>query len=207
VALDRFSHAYTNFLNEEFDVGVHSLLPMISDNEKGFGPYWIELQAALDVKAPNSARTRHATNAVEKYKTNVVEMMDEFSAGIDRLDGKVLELVEAANAIRDGESRQKAVEISRKAREIQAAYASIRLRQIEGFDNRGKVLEDIIERGGVINYIQLKYGVDKIAAAMKKLEEEKAVVASATSDLKDGFSALAGSANLTKYRSRYDDQP
>ena len=131
--------------------------------------------------------------------------MDTFATGVNRLDEAVLKLVEAANAIPDDGCRENAIAVARHAREIQAAYASIRTQHAEGFYNRRRALERIIEDDGAIRYMLLKYDGEKIVAATNKVEESRATITSAMAGLKDGFSALAGKANLKKYPSKYDE--
>jgi hypothetical protein len=205
--LDRFSRAYTAFLNQEFATKGSSLLPVVFNLENegpmsgfvGADAYWTELRSALDIHASNSARLEHARNAINEDRTTIVKMMDAFSSEIGRLDGTVSQLIEIANSIRDPEYRSDAVGVSQRAREVQAGFASLRALYAEAFDRRRRVLERIVEdRGATLISPLLKQDSERISAVANRAEECRTATDLAMAGLKDAFSALTGKAGLKK---------
>jgi hypothetical protein len=203
--LDRFSRAYTAFLNTEYDTRITSLVPIV-DVEKQ-GTYWTELQGALDLHATNKVRREHAAGAINAESNFINTMFDSFSSDLDNLDRAVLLLVEIANSIRNREYREASIAVSQRAREVQSAFASLRTLYSEGFAQRRKVLEKIVADGGVIQPALLFFKQDlvrnaAIATEQKNVEQQ---LSSTMGRLKDAFSAPTGKAGLKRYPSKWDE--
>lgn len=228
-ALDRFSRAYTAFLNEEFLTLGRSLVPVVRDLEKegrrrqfydyqgnpidpppregaAADTYWTELRSALDVRGSNTERLEHARNAINADRATITKMMDDFASEIDRLDGAVSQLIEIANSIQDREYRADAVGVSQRAREVQAGFASLRALYAEAFERRLRVLGRIVEDGGAIRVSPLlKQDSEKLSAVTGKAEECRTRNDVAMAGLRDAFGALAGKSRLKKFPSKFDE--
>ncbi len=206
-ALDNFSRAYTEFLDQEARTEASSLLPVLFDPTKGplhkqepGDPYYVALRAVFDEHASRETRVKQAHEALQADRRIITPMMDNFSTEIERLDQTVLRLVEAANSIRDSQTRSDAVGISRRAREIQTGFASLRELYADEFSKRRRILERVIDDGGTMRTSRMfEQDATAIEADRKRGDQGRAAVESAVSSLKDAFSALKGKVGLREF--------
>lgn len=204
--LDRFSRAYTAFSDLRGDAQVASIVVIFNDGKQ---VYWTELGGALDQHAPNKVRLGHAKVAIKAETETIQSRLEVFDSTLDSLDRAVTQLIEIANSLGDREYREGAIGVSQRAREVYSAFESLRRLYAEAFGHRNKILEGIVADGGNLAPAIMRYKVDaaRIAAIAREQEAVGQHLSSATDQLKDAFSALAGRSRLKTYPSKWDEHP
>lgn len=200
--LDKFSRAYTAFLDAQFDTEITSDVPMV-DFEKE-GTYWPELKGAINIRSTDVARLAHATNALQEGSVLITNSMESFRSNIDQLDTAVATLVESANSIHNREYPSIAIEIAAQARNVTSAFASIEKLYREAFRLRRAILSRVAEDHGEIPVFLLKSNGSKIAQIGDAIKADQEVLASSMVKIKDGFGALKGRSGLKAYTSKAD---
>lgn len=204
--LDRFSRAYAAFSDVSGEARVASLAIIYNDKKQ---PYWTELDGALDPHASREARLEHARAALKAESEIIDSRFDVFNSSLNNLKHAVAQLVEIANSVGDRDYREDAIEVSRRAREVNSAFDSLRRLYSEAFGHRRKILEGIIMDGGdlVPAIMRFKEEALRINAIAKEQDAVEQQLSSATDRLKDGFSTLTGRAGLKTYPSKWDEHP
>jgi len=121
--LEKFSRAYSAFLDVSGDTRVASIVIIFDDKKPG--SYWAELRGALDQHASSKARLEHATTAIKAESETIDSRFDAFNSAFENLDHAVAQLVEIANSVENREYREDAIGVSQRAREVHSAYASL----------------------------------------------------------------------------------
>jgi len=195
--LDRFSHAYTDFIEHVHTTEISA--GTVASDVDPFG-FYAEIAAAVNVNSSNESRLGHAATAIGLGNSPMAKAMDGYGDEIEELDGAVLKLVKTANAIHNAEYRASAVATAKYAREVQYAFVVMHALSEKRLDLQRKVMNDILNDGGALKVTatfrecgtEAKKIFDELESTGKKQNES-------FQKMKDTFSALEGRANLVSY--------
>jgi hypothetical protein len=206
-ALDKFSHAYTDFL----DAGetAEGLWDSLGSEKDPFG-FWMALTGALNPESNDDLRLAYALTAIDAYDQKMTHMLQTEAKQVDVLDGAVQKLFERANAIHSTEFRADAAQIAKHAREAQSSFAQGH----ELIDRRSRLqrrmLDDIVNAGGSLGRAfkaqSLKVELDETIKISDELQPVANRSTTAMHNLKDTFSALKGKTNLKDYPAKVSSQ-
>jgi hypothetical protein len=205
--LDRFSHAYTNFL----DAGetAEGLWDSVGSEKDPFG-FWMALTGALNPGSNDDLRLAYALTAIDAYDQKMTHILQTEAQQVDVLDRAVQELFERANAIHNTEFRADAAQIAKHAREVQSAFAQGH----ELADRRSRLqrrmLDDIVNAGGSLGRAfkaqSLRVELNETIKITDQIQTAANRSTTAMQNLKDTFSALKGKTNLKDYPAKVSSQ-
>jgi len=130
-----------------------------------------------------------------------------FAENVSKMDSSIGNLIEIANKINNEQSRLKAIEISKHAREMEEAYSSLHTLYGRRFDLQISVLNELISLNGDLSTIvSFKRGAGEITSLVNESDVKWRQAAKAWNDTKDSFSSLKGMSNLTIHKGKYDSE-
>jgi hypothetical protein len=123
-ALDRFSHAYTEF--RETDEITEGAIHYLGSDSDPYG-FWAAFRGALatDPKSYDAGRLTTAESAIALYDSNLPRALDAAADQVAKLDKAVARSFETANAIHNQEFRENANRVAKYAREEAASVGLI----------------------------------------------------------------------------------
>lgn len=199
-ALDKFSRAYTDFL----DAGeaAEGVWLYVGPENDPFG-FWMAFKGALDPNSYDAGRLAQAQAAIAVYEKWMPKALGAEADQVDNLDKTVQRLFEAANAIHNTEYRAEAVQVAKYAREAQASFALGHDLTDRRTRLQRRMLDEIVNAGGSLGLAFTRQALKVELNETIKISDELQPVANksttAMQNLKDGFSALKGKTNLKAY--------
>jgi hypothetical protein len=199
-ALDRFSHAYTDFL----DTGevTESVWKYVGPDNDPFG-FWVAFKGALDPNSYDAGRLAQAQAAIAVYEKSMPKALEAEAGQVDKLDKTVQRLFEAANAIHNTEYRADAVQVAKYAREAEASFALGHDLTDRRTRLQRRMLDDIVNAGGSLARAfgnqSLKVELDETIKISDQLQTAANRSTTAMRNVKDTLSALKGRTNLKTY--------
>jgi hypothetical protein len=207
--LDKFSRAYTDFLNigEEAE----SLWQFIGPENDPSG-FWMTFKGALatDPSSSDSGRFVEAEAAIVLYEKWMPKVLEGEADEVEKLDNAVQRLFETANAIHNREYREDAVQVAKYAREAEASFASGNDLTDRRTRLQRRMLDDIVRAGGSLGMAlrnqSLRVELGETTKISKEIENVARKSTTAMQNLKDTFSALKGKTNLKAYAIQGESQ-
>jgi hypothetical protein len=200
-ALDRFSHAYTEF-RDTGEVTEATWQAYLGTNIDSTG-FFTTLQEALNLNSVDESRLRMAQSGIDSYDQLMPIAFGKMADQINQLDHVVGQLFETANAIKDQPYREDAVQIAKYAREAEAAVALGENLVEQRLRLQRQALSDIVNADGSFARALQESALVKEGDEVVKITEEINAAAekstAAMQNLKDTFSALKGKTNLRAY--------
>jgi hypothetical protein len=198
-ALDRFSRAYTEFLDNVETP--YDLMSYVGEDNDPAG-YWTLFTSAFDLSLTDSGRLVAAESAIATYDKFMPKTLDAAADEVEKLDKEVQRLFETANAIHNQDYRDTAVQVAKYAREAQTSVASMQALVDRRTRLQRQTLSDVVSVNGslvrVLNTPTMRARADETIKINRELQDP-ARTSPALQNLKDTFSALKGKTNLKVY--------
>jgi hypothetical protein len=140
-SLRNFANAYVDFRKVQAETEI--LMWVVALDQSGAVSeeltfYRKSFAAAFNTKASNRSRAESAKAAITFYNEKSKAALMEFSDDSEKLNEKSLRLVEAANAIEDGEHKKAAVQVANSARELQQKTEALYAEYVGIYDLQNK---------------------------------------------------------------------
>jgi hypothetical protein len=150
-SLKNFANAYIDFRKVQSETEI--LMWVVALDQSGADSveptyYRKSFTDAFNTKASNRSRAEAARAAVAYYNDKSKSALTEFSDDSNKLNEKSLRLVEAANAIEDGEHKKAAVQVANSGRELQQKTEALYAEYAGIYELQNKLMDAIAKNGG-----------------------------------------------------------
>jgi hypothetical protein len=201
-SLKSFANAYVDFRKIQSQTEI--LMWVVALDQSGADSeeptyYRKSFRDAFNTKASNRSRAEAARAAIAYYNDKSKAALTEFSDDSNKLNEKSLHLVEAANAIEDGEHKKAAVQVANSARELQQKTEALYVEYVGIYDLQNKLMDAIAKNGGDLartfpmmkDELTNKNKKDADAAAARDREQ------SLTREIEERYAAFKGMTGIT----------
>ncbi len=201
-ALDRFSHAYTEFRDSGEDT--EAVIHFSQADTDPFG-FWIAFKGAFatDPSSNDFGRLSMAKAAIAGFDSTMPTVVGGAADAVEKLDKAVQRLFETANAIHNQDYRENAIRVAKYARQAQASVALIQTLVDRRLGLQRRLLSDVVGADGslvrAIRTSALKLEGAEAEKLTHQIQDAAKNSTTAMQNMKDTFSALKGMTNLKAY--------
>jgi hypothetical protein len=201
-AIDKFASAYIAFSKSIDDtdvIGWVIVLDQQQSDDEDRTAYRVAFGNAFNVRSTNEFRAEAARDALRLFKNKSTSMLDDFDEREDTLNKNLLTLVESANAIRNKDYRQQAIQIGESAKNVKYAFTQLRVNFADVYNMQTRILKSVDRENGNLSRIldEMKTSVaqkTKLTTVEKDLRSQKET---ATQQMREQYAAFKGMTGIT----------
>lgn len=209
--LENFSVVYSEYQESEGDSLISSaLVPMTNgdfsdctnDDLCGENTFYPFFQRALDFKTTSTSRVKNAKDAISFYENKDKEILDTFNKHNDELKQKSLKLIEVANSLKEGESKDLALKIAKESVSLQESYEEAYYAYSGIFSSRIAILDYLIKHDGTIlnsDFNEFKEGALAIKSKYSEINNIYEKINESRKNIEENFSAFKGNTGVKEY--------